>query len=178
MSEINLLPFDLTPKKSILRLANILTKVIYAGIAIFLVFVLTILGIFFVDYTKIKNLKVKEDSLKESVKEYQQIEQQMVLAKDRISKIKEVWKTQSVIENLNTFEKLLPYISSGIILKEAEFSLDKSEITVEGSSSLSVSTFLGSLVSSNLYKTIKLTNFSFNPNYGYRISFQGILNQL
>jgi len=176
MPKINLLPSDLTPKKSVLRIGEILTKVIYTGIAIFLVFVLTLLGIFLVDYTKIKNLNSQKDALAESVQKYQQTEQQIVLAKDRMNKISEIWKVQNTTKNLEVFENFISLISSDISLKEADLSSSKSEITVESKSSSGVATFMGNLVTSDLYKTIRLTNFSFNPSYGYRISFEGYLN--
>ena len=171
MSKINLLPSDLLPKKSITKLADILTKISYASIAIFLLFILTILGIFIINSSNIKKIKTQEDELINIVKQYEQTEQQIVLAKDRIEKILKIWEKTGIQKHLSGLEKLLE-LSSGISLNEMDISSSKSEISLNSMSSLSVSQFMSSLVLSDIYKFIKLKNFSYNPNYGYRITLE------
>ena len=171
MPKINLLPSDLLPKKSITKLADILTKISYASITIFLLFILTILGIFIINSSNIKKIKTQEDELINIVKQYEQTEQQIVLAKDRIEKILKIWEKTGIQKHLSGLEKLLE-LSSGISLNEMDISSSKSEISLNSMSSLSVSQFMSSLVLSDIYKFIKLKNFSYNPNYGYRITFE------
>ncbi|MFH1971246.1 MAG: hypothetical protein ABIJ05_02585 [Patescibacteria group bacterium] len=171
MPKINLLPSDLLPKKSITKLANILTKISYASIAIFLLFILTILGIFIINSSNINKIKTQEDELINIVKQYEQTEQQIVLAKDRIEKILKIWEKTGIQKHLSGLEKLLE-LSSGVSLNEMDISSSKSEISLNSMSSLSVSQFMSSLVLSDIYKFIKLKNFSYNPNYGYRITFE------
>lgn len=176
MPKINLLPPDLVPKKSIIRISGILIKVVYAAIAIFLVFVITMVVIVVINLAKTNSLKDQQDSLINSVKEYEETEMQMILAKDRMAKIKDIWSTQDIKSHLEKFEELIPLLSEGATtIRTVKLSPAKSEITIESTSSLLVTKFMGSLVTLDLYKKIILTNFSFNPNYGYRISFEGYL---
>jgi predicted PurR-regulated permease PerM len=175
MPKINLLPPDLVPKKSIIRISGILIKVVYAAIAIFLVFVITMVAIVVINLTKTNSLKEQQDSLINSVKEYEETEMQMILAKDRMAKIKDIWSTQDIKSHLEKFEELIPLLSEGATIRTVKLSPAKSEITIEFTSSLLVTKFMGSLVTLDLYKKIILTNFSFNPNYGYRISFEGYM---
>jgi len=176
MSKINLLPPDLSPKRSFLRLVDILTKVLYVVVAVFLISILTFLGIFIIGNTKIKTLNTQKDILSKEINEYQKMEQQVVLAKDRMTKIKDIWKLQGIKKPLESFEELSINLSEGVLIKDAKISSAKSEVTTEVFSSLSVSKFMVYLVSSNLYKTIRLKNFSFNPNYGFRITFEGYVD--
>jgi len=175
MARINLLPIDLTPKKSILRLAGALTKLSYMGIAIFIISVLTISGLYIINLTKINSIKKEEEVLINSVREYEQTEQQVVLAKDRMGKIDQIWEKNTAQNHIDVFQKLLSSITGGVTLKSIEITGSKTTISIDTNSSSSVSSFLGTLVSSNLYKSIQLTNFSFNPNYGYRIVFEASL---
>lgn len=172
MAIINLLPPDLTPKKSILKLANIFTKVSYTFVAILLVLIITIAGIFIINSTKLKKLEAEKTVLTQSIKEHEQTEQQVFLAKDRMAKIKEIWKVNSVSNSIEAFKKVLLLTDSNISIRSSDFSSSKSEITLEATSADSVSKFMGSLVTSDIYGSIILKNFSFNPNFGYRISIE------
>lgn len=176
MPRINLLPSDLVAKKSVIRISEILIKVVYAAIAIFLIFAITMVAIVVINLTKVNSLKKQEDTLLASVKEYQETEMQMILAKDRMTKIKEIWSMQDIKSHLEKFEVLIPLISEGVTIRTVKLAPGKTEITIESTSSSLVTRFMGSLVVSDLYKRINLTNFSFNPNYGYRISIEGYIN--
>lgn len=175
MANINLLPPDLASKKSVIKLAGILTKVSYTLIAFFLILVLTFLAIFIIDSTKIKEYEAEQTSLIKSIKEHEQTEQQIVLAKDRMSIIKEIWKVSNVNSSLESFKQVLSFTDNDVLIRNAEFNLDKSEISLDARSVNSVAKFMGNLVTSGIYDSIILKNFSFNSTYGYRISFQGNL---
>lgn len=175
MPKVNLLPSDLVPKKSVLRLASTLKRIVYAGIAVFFVLLLTITSIFLIDYYEIRNLKTEQETLVADIKKNEQTEQLVVLAKDRMSKIKKIWRDNTVSQSLEAFEKLLPQVTGRVSLGNCEIESSKSEITVVGNSSLDISRFMSFLVSSDIYKTIRLKNFTFNPNYGYRVNFEGYI---
>jgi len=176
MSKINLLPPELSPQKSLLRIADILTKVLYVVVTVFLISILTFLGIFIIDNKKIKTLNTQKDMLSKQINEYQKTEQQVVLAKDRMTKIKDIWKLQGIKKALESFEELSINLPEGVLIKDAKISSAKSEVSTEAFSSLSVSKFMAYLVSSDIYKIIRLKNFSFNPNYGFRITFEGYID--
>lgn len=175
MPQINLIPSDLVPKKSVIKLSRTLVKLTYGSVAVFLVLVITVLSIFVINTFKIDDLKSEVETLSNSVKEYENTEQQIVLAKDRMSKMKEIWKTATVNKHIFALENILPNVVDQIELSELNITPSKSEITLQSRSSLAMSNFMASLISSQLYNNIVLKNLSFNPNFGYRITFDGII---
>ena len=174
MPIINLLPPDLTPKKSILKFTNILVKVSYTSIILLLTSIIIVFVIFFINITKIRNLEKEQTVLLNSVKEYEQTEQQITLAKDRMSIMKEIWGVKDINSFLGTFEKTLSFIDEDMTLKSSNMSSNKSDISLESTSANSVSKFMGNFITSGIYSSVSLTNFSFNPNTGYRISLESV----
>ena len=173
MAKINLLPSDLTPKKSVLKLAKSLTSVSYAAVVLFFVYLIFLISIYLIDFFTLKNLKVRQETLIASVKTYEQTEQQVSLARDRMAIIKDVWKEDSVEEGIIALFALKEIIPPGVSFSDSEISSDKNEISLIGRSSTSMAQFMTSLVYSEIYETIFLKNFSYNSSLGYRITFEG-----
>lgn len=170
--KIDLLPEDLAPKKSIVKLISILNKLNYALIALFLVGVLTFLSIIIINSFELRNLNTQQDALIKRVKEFEKTEQQVILAKDRMSKINEIWKEAKMGYSIDGLVKLISNLPEGTTLKDTEISALKNKITMESSSSSSVAKLMSLLVSSNIYESLILKNFTYNPSYGYRISYE------
>lgn len=175
MSKINLLPKEFTPKKSIIKISSILMKVSYVSVLILFISIIIIVVLFILNLTKLNKLKEEEAKLAYSVKSYEQTEQQITLAKDRMSIIKDIWSIKDVNNTLDVFEKTLLFMDEKMLLKNADLSSATSEFSLESASANSVAKFMGNLVTSDLYSSVILKNFSFNPNYGYRISLEGVI---
>lgn len=86
MANINLLPPDLIPKSSVIKFSNLILNLVYGGIALFLVLILGLVSLFILNSAKTKSLTASKNQLETVVKSYQETEQQMVLAKDRLER--------------------------------------------------------------------------------------------
>lgn len=175
MTKINLLPPELTPNRSMVRLTNIITKMSYVMVIVLLITVITMFGIFITNSFKIKSLNNQQKKLVEEVKKYEQTEQQITLAKERIITIKDIWSQKNVSKSLDSVERLLSYVDTNIVIQNLLLSSTKNEISFDSVSTDSVSKFLGNVMVSDIYEKIVLKSFSFNPRVGYKISFEGVL---
>lgn len=175
MANINLLPSDLVPKTSVVKIANLVLNIVYAGIALFLVLIVGIAAVFIFNSTKINSLTTNKTNLEATVKSFQETEQQMVLAKDRISKIMTVWKTPSADKSLPFFSTFNDLFSQGVSIADAKISATAVEATFVTTTSQNVTKFLSTLVSSNIFSSVLLKSFNYNPNIGYAVSFSGTI---
>jgi Tfp pilus assembly protein PilN len=175
MANINLLPSDLVPKTSVIKIANLVLNLVYAGIALFLVLIVGVVAVFIFNSTKIKSLTTTKNNLETSIKTFQETEQQMVLAKDRIGKIISVWKTPSADKSLPLFAAFNDLFSLGVRIADAKISATTIEATMVTTNSQNVTKFLSTLISSDVLKSVLLKSFNYNPSIGYAVSFSGTI---
>jgi Tfp pilus assembly protein PilN len=148
-------------------------NIVYAGIALFLVLIVGIAAVFIFNSTKINSLTTNKTNLEATVKSFQETEQQIVLAKDRISKIITVWKTPSADKSLPFFTTLNDLFSQGVNIADAKISANTIEATMVTSSSQNVTKFLSMLMSSDIFSSVLLKSFNYSPSVGYAVSFSG-----
>lgn len=173
MANINLLPPDLIPKSSVIKFSNLILNLVYGGIALFLVLILGLVSLFILNSAKTKSLTASKNQLETVVKSYQETEQQMVLAKDRLGKINDIWKKASADKGIDALTPLTNLFSAGVNLNDVKITAISIEATVTTASNQLVTQFLSTLISSKFFTSIFLKSFTYNPSMGYSIGFNG-----
>ncbi|MBI3443679.1 hypothetical protein HY008_03330 [Candidatus Woesebacteria bacterium] len=170
-SSINLLPTELAPKSELVKIANFIKLVGFAGIVVFLVVFAIGVGIFFLIRTQIETSGRKISELKGQVTRQERTEQGLVLLKDRIGKVKVV--RDSDIENkLTKLERLTISLPNEITFSKVTVGEDKSEIAISAPNSIALTVFLNNLISLNLFEGVKLKSLSFVAARGYEIDLE------
>ena len=166
MAKINLLPSDLGPKASVLKLANLGKKLAVIISLIFLVFGILLIGYIIFLNIELKSSGTKQAGLKNSITSLQKTEQSLYLLKERIGKIKILFTKEpesSVFEGTNN----TLFNAPGVTFTHIVASADKTTVSGNSQSTSGLSTFFASILASATYKSVKLTSFSFNPKLGY-----------
>jgi len=169
MAKIDLLPKELAPKKNLYKIADIVTKIAYALGGILFISIIVLVIIFILNLGNIKNLKSEEKDSQERVKSYEQTEQQITLAKDRIASIKEIWAMKNITTSLTKIMDFFTFFDENISLKNLKATSSNIEMSIDSVSANSTTIFLGKIISSKIFDSVILKTFSFNPSYGFRI---------
>ncbi len=168
--KINLLPTDyrLTgPVGQIVKFARPLNVIL---LALFLVTVVGMGGFFIFSSFSLKNLVTRNDGLKKQIQSQSTAQQQMVLLKDRLSKIKTIQGIPTATKNLADIDPLLMLITGNSFLSELNLDSQKVAATVVFKSNSDLTNFLKAISSNTSYSSISLGTFNYSPVAGYQIS--------
>jgi hypothetical protein len=169
---INLLPTNLVAQGPVVKIANTLKKIVIAGFSIFILAVVIIVAYYLINFFTLRSSLAKQEVLKTNIKALGQTEQKVFLIKDRLDKIKIVLGAESADKNLEKLEGFLSLISQNVIISEAQISSKNTEVSIIAKSSSALTSFMGSLMTTEVFKTINLTSFGFNPVNGYFITVE------
>jgi hypothetical protein len=168
--EINLLPPDLGPSASVLKLLDLAKK---AAVVISIIFF--IFGTLFVGYVIFLRVQIqasikKSDSLKSSITVLKSTEHSIYLLKERVDKIKILFSKETQERSLTN--------SSSILLNHPEINFTQvltsaGKVSISGNSktSANISYFFEAVLADNNYININLMSFYYNPISGYTFSF-------
>jgi len=167
MANINLLPPDLGPKASVLRLSASLKKLTTLALVIFCVFgTATGVYIFWLN-TRIKQVQASNEVLKTTLKSLAETEQGLFLVKDRLAKIKALTGQSDKQDPLVGFEQILGAVSPDVSLTEVKAASGELSLSGSCTSGEALGRFWQGILTNPEYKTVELENFSFNPKSGY-----------
>ena len=166
MAKINLLPSDLGPKASILKLANLGKKVAVIISVSFLVFGILLVGYIVFLNVELRNSNNRQANLKNSITSLQATEQSLFLLKERIGKIR-ILMTKEPEDTVFGSTNSALFNVPGVTFTHILVSADKTTVAGNSQSTSGLSSFFAGVLASETYKTIKLTTFSFNPKLGY-----------
>lgn len=169
MHGINLLPADLTPKKSILKLSSAAKKISIVGYSLVLISAVVFVGIFFMLSRQIQTSLSNQARLKSTISSLEQTEQRLILVKDRLEKVDKVLGSKSANQEIEFFDDLLSMFPEGVSLDEANLSAEGTKITLKMQKSSSLVEFLATLLSSGTYSHIELESFAYNSQTGYKV---------
>lgn len=171
MANVNLLPPDLGPKASVLRISVLLKKLVTVALFVFCFFsVLTIGYIYFLNF-QVKKSNLNQEALKTSIKSLEQTEQKLFLIKDRLAKIKNLLVLETTVKEVENANQILIDSGFGVELTGVEVFPGKVSLTGNVNSSVVLGDFMDKLLHNYSYKTLKLTAFSYNPKLGYSFGF-------
>lgn len=171
MASINLLPTELAPKGFSVRVARILRNVATAGFVLVVLAGLGIGAFFLLTSLEIRDSNSKQDQLKVQVKSLESTEQSLVLLKDRISKVRQVLRTDTVSPIISKADALVSSLPPGVQANEIQIgALTKFTVTVSNTGELTQ--FMSQLIAANKFKRVDLKGFNFNPASGYLIDLE------
>lgn len=170
MASINLLPTNLAPKGSVVRLTEGLKNVITVGVIILLVGGFSALALFIINYLQLQSISKRSDVLKESIGVLEQTETKFVLVKDRLEKGKKILEDSGSSDHLDQFARLLPTIPAAVQVNDSVIEKDKFTITLSTLDSSALASFMSTIVADPSYKKIDMTEFSFTQTSGYLLS--------
>ena len=172
MPQINLLPEELSPKGSIIRLATGLKTIVLVGFVILIVVTGGLVAYLTFTSFEIKTLHEKEEQLKQQISALNESEQRLVLLKDRLEKINLVLNSDSSNQEVDKLISLYSLVPSEMRINQLEISPNNTRTDLLATNSLDLTQFMANLVVSDLYSLIKLTTFGFNPRTGYSVAFE------
>lgn len=164
---INLIPEEVAPKGAAARLSIFLRTVSAIGLTLFILVVFGLTSYYLVNYFQLRASESRQENLKNVISSLQDTESSLILLRDRLSKVKEVYAHDSADKNINAVSQVFAQVPSGISISDFETTLKKIDMSVIAQSSLSLSQFINVLITSDLFETINLKSFSFNPTGGY-----------
>ncbi len=168
--KLNLLPTDYAltgPVGQIIKFARPLNVIL---LALFLVMVVGMGGFFIFSSLSLKNLATGNDGLKKQIQAQSAAQQQMVLLKDRLSKIKTIQGIPTATQNLKDINPLLALITGNSFLSEFSVDSKKATATIVFKSNSELTSFLKAVNSNTSYSSIALGTFNYSPVAGYQVS--------
>lgn len=165
--KMNLLPPEYAVSGGLARVLKTTRMLGVIALAIFVVFALGLAGFFVFSSFELRSLTAGNDGLKGQITALSSSEQQMILLRDRLKKIRTVQTTASSAKNLSSVDPIVAAISGNITLTELAVDPQKVDISVVIRSNSDLTTFLKNLKSSEAFKSVVLTSFGFNPVSGY-----------
>lgn len=169
--KINLLPPESTvsgPLGKIIKITRTLNVIFLAGFIIFAVG----LGAFFIFSTlQLQNINASMDQVKREISAQEKSEQQLIILKDRLGKIQVVQGLPNSIKNLSGVDPLISALpSESASLTELDLDSKGIDLSVIFRSNSSLTNFVSSLSESQLFRTVVMTSFGYNPATGYLVS--------
>ncbi len=172
---LNLLPQDFQISKSAGSAIKTMKALGVILIVVFIVFCLG-LGAFFI-YSKLSlnKLQTTVDGLKVQVKAQEKSEQQLILLKDRLSKIGSVRASSGALSNVNNMDSLISNMSSVSNIDEASININKMNLILSVNSNEDLVTFMDNLKKSTAFTSVSLASFNYNSKgYSLDVNFTNL----
>ena len=172
MPAINLLPKDLTPKEGVVKVADLIKKIVTIGFTALLISLIALAASYFYINGKIKEAQVRQDNIKIEISALEQTEVRLVLVKDRLQKSESILSVDTAKNEIVSLSSLLEILPSGTEVSHTILSQNETTLVVALDSSKTLSEFLARLVSSGIYSTIGITSLGYNQQTGYSLSLR------
>ena len=172
MGNINLLPEELASKTGTNKAVNSIKN---SAITMFAIFFLLFSGAIFyliILSTQTKKVTESNSSLETTIKSLQDVEQRVVLTKDRLVKVKSILGKKTAADSVEGFELINGFLPADAIVTEAKLTDELSEISFLVSSSSGLVQVLSNLLATNYFSTIQLKSFSYTSSTGYVINLE------
>lgn len=170
--KINLIPEELTVPAKVIKLSNRINKI--SMISAFVLTIALVVGIVFFVYldSSYKKIVDSNESLKSEITSLEKTEQQLVLTKDKINKIKNVRNSKTAMKTFAIFLEFKQFISNfpDLVLSEVEIDANKFSVSITSKEFSNVQDFLTQLVFSEDLKSVVLDSFGFSPRSGLSLN--------
>jgi Tfp pilus assembly protein PilN len=167
--DINLLPQELRPKRSVLKLSVTLKKIGLISV-VFLVIGAVLITALIVFFTQRTQVSLDEQSkLTNQIKSLQATEQKLVLVRDRVQKINSIISKDSTKAQIMAFKTFLGLLPASAVLDTISVDPGGLEVRV-GITTLDEVTGLFKAVTGSGFSLVKLTGFSYSKD-GYGLVF-------
>lgn len=167
--KLNLLPPELAVDKNLSQILKVVRSLNVILISTFFVFIVVVSAIFIISYTTLNNLESQVGKAKSQITASETSEQQVVLLKDRLSKIGDIQNIPSGLTNLLAIEPFLTNLSADSSLNELVVDSKKTQMLLTFKTNSDLTTFVESMSKSNSFKSVILSSFSLSPSSGYSV---------
>jgi hypothetical protein len=170
--KLNLLPSDYSVSKPIATVLKIIRPLNVALLAVFLTGGLGMAAFFIFSSVSLRNLNTANNTLKSEIQAQQEAQQQIVLLKDRLGKIKRVYEVAGATENFESIAPFFNSISDNSVITDLDVTPQKTSLAVTFKSNTELTDFIRSLDGDEIpFSGITLESFSFSPANGYLVGF-------
>lgn len=169
---INLLPKDISERNKATNRGRS-----HSYVTIFLLFV----GIFvliggallvFIQQGRVNTLKAQQQELVDEIRNYQQQEMQVVLLKDRLTNIEEVFSTRTVEQIRDLQRILLDTLPEGMSMNLQEADGLENQFSVTANSAITLRNYIKEIGNNEQLGIITLDQLVYNPLEGYQAVFK------
>lgn len=172
MININLLPSDLAPKESVIRVSKTLKKISASGFIIFILISAIGIGTFFYFENEIKDSDNRQTTYKSTIGSLETTEQSLVIIRDRVQKASNILGESALADRVGNIRSLSSSLPEQVILEDIQVSSDKTTITVGTVDSIGLKELFKSFEGSSFYEKIVLVSLNFNPKSGYTVGME------
>lgn len=173
---LNLLPPDFQTSGKILVAASNIKKVLVVGLL-----VLIVAGVVAGGY--LLNLNNQKSQLEESnsqlvsrVQSLKQVEENLVILKDRATKIATIRAQTPIDKSYNTLSLVEPLIPEGIRIISIDIEEDTLSVSFASDNSQSISKFLTNIESSDSFRVATMEGLAFTGEGGYNLDMEFVSN--
>lgn len=168
--KVNLLPKEFKIGAGAGKMLHLTRMLGVIFLAVFVVFSVALGGYLIISSLQLNNLNTGNNSLKTQLKALETSESQLVVLKDRLSKIKAAQSSPSGLKSFEDFEPFIGSLSPSTSFNTLEISSSKIEASIVFKSNADLTNFVEQLSKSDSFNSVSLTSFSFNPAVGYLVS--------
>lgn len=171
MADVNLLPQELKPDKSVLKLSSKLKRIILIGYAVFFVAGGVAGGVYFILGQRIEDSKQRREDLKRVISSLSETEQRLVLVQDRLAVIDEIKNEENAKEEVDVLKDMVNLNVEGATLQGSEFEEGKIVIEFNAADSGVLTSILANIIGRD-YSQVKLNSLSYTQAQRYDLELQ------
>lgn len=167
--KLNLLPEEFMLTGPLGRIVKFVRPLNVILLAIFLITALGMVGFFIFSSVSLNNLQSGNSSLTSQIQTQSAAQQQVVLLKDRLGKIKTIKTFPGAAKNLTDFDQTLTSLSASSLLTELDVDSQKIGASILFKSNTDLTNFVKSLRSNTAFSRVLMTTFNYSPSFGYQL---------
>lgn len=168
--KLNLIPEELTLSDPVTQIVKFVQPLNVVLLALFLITGLGMTAFFIFSSVSLNDLNISNQKLIFQIQTQNSAQQQMVLLKDRISKIKIAQSVPNSTKNLTNIIQVLDEVSGNSLVSELDVDPQRISGTFAFKTNSDLTNFIKQLGALNTFISTNLETFSYNPASGYLIS--------
>ena len=172
MAALNLLPKDLTPKQGVVKIAAFIKKIDMIGFSVLIATLVVLIGLYFYINSKVEESKTRQENLKIEISALEQTEVRLVLVKDRLKKANVILSANTAKDEVTNLKSLTNILPEGAEITKSNLTQVNTTLTITVANSSSLSKLLALLVSSGIYREVKLNSLNYNQLTGYSLTLE------
>jgi hypothetical protein len=167
MANFNLLPPELTPKASYIKLSATLKKIAIVSYSVFLILTLTIFAIFYMVSQKVAENSKKESELLTSIEALKETEQRLILTQDRLTIASDILSLPNSSTQIAEVKGFVNELPANVVFISGNILTDGINVNLALASSDDLTNLLSMMYSSGKFKQITMTSFSYSSGGSY-----------
>lgn len=165
--KLNLLPSDILISKGLSKVLRTLKSLTVIFTVTFLIFCLGMVALFIVNKFAFDKVQNDTDKLKAQIKAQETSEQQLILIKDRLSKISAIKSRSDASNNIAGINSLVSDLSAKSRITEEDASSTKSSLSISIGSNVDLSSLIKNIEKTDAFKAVTLSSLGYSSVQGY-----------